>query len=567
MIILSKSPRELDATALFEAVASVDFFGSDTPDQYFFDCSDELYNRSYPEQVTAVHIDYTAEQNHEFLRESAWFRAEIIKKIGMGTFQNLLKIGSSHVSGKILRNLSKIAESMNENKHLYSDQFIATYATNGYFLHDDIYTIIDSVRSISDTEKLIKQDIQAKENDFSAIEQILTDIETTEEPLPWELPLSELPADFEDLDFDWSTGETIKKQVKSPKHKTVSAKIFEPVYFLKDFIFLAILLDMVFRRDLRVSHLPRGAYMKTQLVLNDSQHTLLESMLEKAPVQFKYAARNTLNDWARDNRKNYMDQMGQMYNVRNKSLTRAAITYDKTRLKPIDSMYSLVGSHSTGKDPRFTGFGEQEGVITHKRKRRPTVLGRRSYRSKIKQRNRLDPKNDFDSIGTFLWMKGFRDKSGEQNPRRVLAFVSRVLHGGKTSARTRFTSAPRRWETVEQYSKLSKANIAKGVWTLRKGSVMTVDEKATAEKRARREADLARGISKRKAASKTAVRYKRNAIKFSAINVEKKNGSLQPKSRMPLKKSFARYFEGHQAADVLEKNMKIQMKLFAPTRR
>jgi hypothetical protein len=73
---------------------------------------------------------------------------------------------------------------MNEQSFLYSQLFIDTYSTSGLFMPDDIWNIVDSVPSITDTKKQIQNDIAARESDYQSYANYLSEIEQNQEITP-----------------------------------------------------------------------------------------------------------------------------------------------------------------------------------------------------------------------------------------------------------------------------------------------------------------------------------------------------------------------------------------------
>jgi hypothetical protein len=431
---------------------------------------------------------------------------------------------------------------MNEQSFLYSQLFIDTYSTSGLFMPDDIWNIVDSVPSITDTKKQIQNDIAARESDYQSYANYLSEIEQNQEITPQNeaIPESHNFSESFELWEDFVFGSTPEPTAENTADcKTVSAFNFEPFYFQNRTIF------------------PKGTAMNTRIVLDDRQHDLFIGMLQHAPNQLKKACHQTLNTWGYDLHGEYHKTMAEMYNMRSKGLAKANIRYDKTRIRPINEMFSEVGSlESTLK--QFTGFAEQEGVAKHQRKRRGLKTGRRNYRSKIAKKARMNPANNNNSIDDFINQKRFTN-----NPRRVMAFVNRVLNGGRTSLSVDFPTT-KIWEVHKRWPQMNKGGISKGVWKLKgskKGDISTSDTKRLNQQRA---ADKFHGLT-----GKNSVRGKmyniRDKIIFTPLNVEKKNGSLQPKARKPLKRTFTPYFTNGSAARVLQKKMIYNLKKLAPT--
>jgi hypothetical protein len=144
-----------------------------------------------------------------------------------------------------------------------------------------------------------------------------------------------------------------------------------------------------------------------------------------------------------------------------------------------------------------------------------------------------------------------------------MAFVNRVLNGGRTSLSVDFPTT-KIWEVHKRWPQMNKGGISKGVWKLKgskKGDISTSDTKRLNQQRA---TDKFHGLT-----GKNSVRGKmyniRDKIVFTPLNVEKKNGSLQPKARKPLKRTFTPYFTNGSAARVLQKKMIYNLKKLAPT--
>ena len=519
---------------LLTALEKYDFFGESVPSEAYA-LSAQLAEIDRPKMINHVHADL---KNHDFMLECSETRAKIIAKIGFGNFQKITKSERSACTEKISRYLAKIAESMNETSFLHSQKFIDTYSTSGLFMPDDIWNIVDSIPSIESTKRMIANDIKDRESDYESYSNYLSEIEQNQEITPQKETTSE-SQDFSKSfelweDFVFGTEQTIENTADC---KTGSAFDFESFYFPKRTIF------------------PKETTMNTRIVLDDRQHDLFVGMLQKTPVQLKKACHQTLNTWGYEIHGEYHQTMAEMYNMRNKGLAKSNIRYDKTRIRPINEMFAEIGSLESTKK-QFTGFAEQEGVAKHKRKRRGLKAGRKNYRSRLSKSARMTGKNE--SIEDFINQRRFTN-----NPRRVMAFVSRVLNGGETSLSVDFPTT-KIWEVHQRWAQLNKGGISKGVWKLKglkKGDISTTGTKILNQQRA---ADKSNGLT-----GKNSVRGKmyniRDKIVFTPLNVEKKNGSLQPKARKPLERTFKPYFTNGRAGKVFQKNMHYNLKKIAPS--
>lgn len=145
----------------------------------------------------------------------------------------------------------------------------------------------------------------------------------------------------------------------------------------------------------------------------------LQTMLSLYPKQAKRAIFYSLNDMAKDIRNQSIMQKNSKMTIRNRGLARKSITYKRAELKSsINMMYSQIGSSAIGN--RFTGFGEQEGVIVNRRKRFPTKHGRKTKRAIIP--NNLRANQPMKVLDNYIGRKNIRTH------RNAIAYLNR-MHG------------------------------------------------------------------------------------------------------------------------------------------
>jgi hypothetical protein len=163
-----------------------------------------------------------------------------------------------------------------------------------------------------------------------------------------------------------------------------------------------------------------------------------------------------------------------------------------------------------------------------------------------------------ESIEDFINQRRFTN-----NPRRVMAFVNRVLNGGETSLSVDFPTT-KIWEVHHRWPQLNQGGISKGVWKLKGKGKRSISTTGTDILNRQRAEDKYYGLT-----GENSVRGKmyniRDKIVFTPLNVEKKNGSLQPKARKPLERTFKPYFTNGRAAKVFQKKMLYNLKKIAPS--
>ncbi len=521
---------DFDFQNLYNIISEVDFFESCTPEQ--LEISAQIAKIGMPEQLEKVNSSHlSTSKNHDFDLESANVRAWIISKIGFGNFQKVLKSDRSQCQGKTGRKISELAEKMNEESYRYSQQFINTFSTTGTFTADDLWNIVDFVPSIAETKAKIARELAQNEQSINDIADLCESIENVE---PWNcsqvmdgtIYISTVESDG----FDWVTGEyiTVDNLHESTPQKT------EPA--LKTGLFC--LGNYSFNIGEKMNYYAFDGYGQK----------LIETMIQKAPKQFKYATRNTLNIYARDIHHGSIEFIKDTQTIRNKSVVeKKGVHYDKTKLASVDMMTTYVGTRSN--TPRFTGFGEQEG-IRHKRKRFATVTGRRSKSAKIAQKYRMNPNNDVDSVEQFLGERGLNKHS------RIVAWMARLMNGGKVGGghpgdNFRDNKAIKVIKAFE----LGNSELQAGVHSIKAGGfIRAIDKVADSELWAAAFVDKMNGVprsNRRKYTKQYHSTKKKPRLKISGANIEGDQNKLQPTPTNWLRKSTANYFKSGRAETVL----------------
>lgn len=510
-----KLPYELNTDQLIEQLESVDFW-EPIEDSFIVACSEELRSRESLSCTGSVFASKTIDT--DFLRESSSIRSWIIESIGFGTFQNVLKRDSSFLTTEKRNQFDHIAEIMNESSFCYSQQFINTFSTSGIFTADDIWAIVDSCKSISETEKMISMAIENESKSFDDIDSILSEIENRS-----------FENEIEKDDFDWITGTyTTEKQTETIESESIYFQTF----------------------DFSIQKLDQS--MKNSYVVDDKELVFMRQMIKNSPKQFSYAARNTLNEIAIDIRKESIISINREMVIRNKSLPRKSMWAEKAKLSSdVSSMFSEIGSINAG-ITRFTGWGEQEGVRTHKRKRFATTLarGKRSKRSL--------PAKDRMNTGSVSKLENLTKYKGVNNRAdRALAMSARIMHGGKTSISEHFMSNNRLMVTGD-HNEL-KHDFAHGIWGMRPVNRRPWDNIRNKELKNKIAAQKAAGIPKKKRDVYRPITRHLKGLSFSGINISDKKKSLQPKKHPWLKPTVYKYMGSEKPKRAFRNNLNKQV--------
>lgn len=500
-----RMPYEMNDSELLEVIIATDFFGE--YDSFAMMCHDELNSReniiaeNCPSLSNLFDVE-TAEDGFEDMREHARIRSVVFRKVGRSTAHRLKNNNSWELTEKDFSNMEKVAHWLNENSDTLTESFIKNFSTSGYFMRDDITTIVNEIESIANTEQKIRDEKAAVS---AEIEEICAWFESESIQEHHEKQIVQQNKK-QDSKTDYIHENCISNfPFSNENHFSQKNTVHNPI--------VTTILNYTFNKT-------KTAVLMGEMTVDKRDWNMFKDMLRKSPQQAKYAAQHTLNNMAFDLRKEYVDESKKTQVVRNKTLNRKSITYKKAALSEIDSMMAEVGS--SGIANRFTGFGEQEQKKIARRKRLITKKGRGRKRSKLKEQYRMNKNhaNLSKQVG----------RRGTETEKRALAYFARLKREG------RLGSVGANEDTFIATKNHFSGKMRKGVYQFGKAASGNI---------ARKRKNLARGRDRRI-----------DTIQYSPESKSK----LQPKPNKMLSRSAKRYFNSPEPGKRFIKNIKKQMK-------
>lgn len=388
-------PTELPTTELIEVVESVDDFFAEPYDSYAQLCLAELNNRkSSDNEKCNIPTENDNELLFEKMRTIANIRSGINTKLGRSFSYAIKNNSSENLTKEQHRALFLLAEDINLNYWNYPEYLFTDFATNGIFNGDDIIGLLNTVGNLRETENEITQ---IKRETLENNNKLIADnnSETNE-------PVKTKTAQINSID----TPKSILNN--SSDNEKCRTKISLTTIYSWMMI------------------------MNTYFNADSKAMSTMKHLQKQAPKQFKYAAKYTLDNMAFDISKESKKPKNLGMTIRNKGLVRKSITYRPAKLQSVDLMSSEIGS--SGIAERFTGFGEQEGTRTAKRKRIITKKGRGNrHKAILKKRARIN--NKMANIAEVEKMRGVRQTGPKSSVSRAIAYLMRLKREGGLAAK------------------------------------------------------------------------------------------------------------------------------------
>ena len=583
------SPYEMSTEELYSEIESVDFFGSVS--QWSNWCYEVLQERETGETKTVNFDTAKIESEKQYIQDISKIRSTIVREIGKSTFYKISNGLISSMTPSDFKKCTDIADQLNSEHtnfsltHNISEKFRNNFSSNGYFLRDDIFDIINSVSNLNDSKKVIAglnrdmADLMAESMEY--YEKVLTPEETTsEKKSDLEITAEELGNWFIDQASEKETEEksltpeetratlhnislftlhtslytqaTPKETV--PKLKSVSTQTdVSPEPSPATNTTSAAAQNSVTSSDIIAFHiyllLSNSLTLINTLLLLTSLFTrsILKSVvnfLEKCEV--KMSESFVMDDKSAELMKNMMLLAPKQFKVaaqrtlnnfaydmreeyRGKIAKKMTVRNKSLTRKAIHYTPAVLGPvqamtslvGSQNIADRFSGFGEQERQSKPIRKRVITKAGRGSWRSKLAAKKRMDKK--FLNISKLQSQKFAKTREKDSDSRK-LAYAARLKREGKLG---RFGSD----NIIVTSKEMFGGNLPKGMYFVYKKN-----------KNVKGKGKMVKGLK---------------TIQYTPLN----KTNLMPRRRMMLQNAAKDYFSSERPGKRLRFNMYKQMEI------